>query len=118
MLKKPAARFDRMKVVTYGSEAFMSHSRAPIMHALRKKIWIDRFQTNLSLRLAMYFLMYMIAVLTWASIDRVTRDLLESHFGQASTLWSIMSSSVLVAVGFLFIYDMMRFSHRFVGPLF
>jgi len=25
---------------------------------------------------------------------------------------------VLVAVGFLFIYDMMRFSHRFVGPLF
>jgi nitrogen fixation/metabolism regulation signal transduction histidine kinase len=88
------------------------------VHAKRKKIWIDRFQTQLSVRLAMYFLMYMIAVLTWTSIDRVTRELVETHFSDAATFWSVLSSSVLVVVGFLFIYDMMRFSHRIVGPLF
>jgi hypothetical protein len=88
------------------------------MHFQRKKIWIDRFQTNLSVRLALYFLLYMITVLTWVAIDRMTANLIEVHFGQASVLWSVMSASIVVTVGLLFIYDMMRFSHRFVGPLF
>ena len=88
------------------------------MQMKRKKIWIDRFQTNLSLRLAMYFVLYMITVLSWVAVDRVTASLIEAHFGQAAVSWSVMSASVVVLVGFLFIYDMMRFSHRFVGPLY
>ena len=88
------------------------------MNAKRKRIWIDRFQTNLSLRLAFYFLLYMVTVLAWVAVDRVAASLIEEHFGQGTGYWSLMSACVVVLVGLLFIYDMMRFSHRFVGPLF
>ena len=88
------------------------------MEFKRKKIWIDRFQTYLSLRLALYFAVYMIAVWAWVVIDRSTAALLEARFGQAAVYWSVVSASVVVFIGLLFIYDMVRFSHRFAGPLY
>jgi hypothetical protein len=84
----------------------------------RKKIWIDSFQTYLSLRLALYFAVYMIAVWAWVVLDRITGALLEARFGHIAVYWSVVSASVVVFVGLLFIYDMLRFSHRFAGPVY
>jgi signal transduction histidine kinase len=85
----------------------------------RKKIWIDRFQSYLSLRLALYFAVYTIIVWLWAIIDRITASLLvEAHFEYVGVYWSVLSVGTLLAVGLLFIYDMVCFSHRIAGPLY
>ncbi len=88
------------------------------MKAKRKKIWIDSFQTYLSLRLAMYFAVYMMTVWAWVVIDRSTATMLDAHLGPVAGYWSVASASVVVLVGLLFIYDVVRFSHRIVGPLY
>ncbi|HBI42055.1 MAG TPA: hypothetical protein DDY78_04240 [Planctomycetales bacterium] len=88
------------------------------MKVKRKKIWIDSFQTYLSLRLALYFALYMITVWAWVVIDRSTAAMVEAHLGPAAVYWSVLSVSVVVLVGLLFIYDIVRFSHRIVGPLY
>lgn len=88
------------------------------MTVKRKKIWIDSFQTYLSLRLALYFAVYMITVWAWVAIDRSTATLLGARLGPASGYWSVLSASVVVLVGLLFLYDIVRFSHRLVGPLY
>jgi hypothetical protein len=89
-----------------------------LVKTTRKKIWIDSFQTYLSLRLALYFVAYMLTVWTWVAIDRSTATLLQGHFGQPAFYWSVMSTSICVLVGLLFIFDIVRFSHRIVGPLY
>ena len=86
--------------------------------AKRKKIWIDRLQTYLSLRLALYFAVFMISVWALAAIQRSTVALLEERFEQCAVYLSVLSDGVLLVVGLMFIYDMVCFSHRFVGPLY
>jgi hypothetical protein len=88
------------------------------MQVKRKKIWIDSFQTYLSLRLSLYFVAYMITVWAWVVIDRTTASLLEAHLGQPPISWSLLSGGVVVLAGLLFIYDLVRFSHRVAGPLY
>jgi nitrogen fixation/metabolism regulation signal transduction histidine kinase len=88
------------------------------MRTKRRKIWIDGFQTKLSLRIACYFVLYQIAIWAMVLIDEHVRHAMEAVFGGAG--WgfvALMKGSVLF-LSLLFIYDAIKFSHRLVGPLY
>ena len=88
------------------------------MQHKRTKVWIDRFQTLLSWRIAFYFLFYQAAV--WAivvidaNLSRGLANVIGPEFASKIT-WCLVG--VMVAVGFLFIYDAVLLAHRIVGPL-
>jgi nitrate/nitrite-specific signal transduction histidine kinase len=83
----------------------------------RKKIWIDKFQTKLSLRLAFHFALYQIAVLILMIIERRLTLNMEAMGGHAGTSLLIIQAATAAYLGCLFIYDTIKFSHRVVGPL-
>src|SRR5438105_6409265 len=86
---------------------------------LRKKVWIDRFQTLLFLRIALYFLSYQAAVWAFYFLERGSAQALEAILGGSSTTYFLFFAAVfLVFIGFLFIYDALRLAHRIVGPLY
>lgn len=89
------------------------------MRQKRKQIWIDRFQTYLTLRIACFFAVFQVAV--WLVV-RIERDILlrlEKIFGPgAITIWFFVLGGALALMGLVFTYDAMRFSHRLVGPLY
>jgi hypothetical protein len=85
----------------------------------RKKIWIDRFQTILFLRIAFYFIFYQVAVWSVVIINSRLSSALDQMLGPGGS-WScflVLTVSV-VLVGFLFIYDAVVFCHRIVGPIY
>jgi hypothetical protein len=84
----------------------------------RKKVWIDRLQTLLSIRLALYFVLYQITVWLLFAIERNMSEALGHLFGREWTLSSYVLTAVPAAgLGFLFIWDAVRMLHRVVGPL-
>jgi hypothetical protein len=60
----------------------------------------------------------MITVWVWAIIDRSTETLLKPRFGESAVYWSILLTAVVLIVGLGFTYDIVRFSHGLVGPLY
>ena len=88
------------------------------MRHKRKKIWIDRFQTTLSGRLALYFLLYQIAVFSLFWIDARLVTLGDSFGMVASTFGFVLTPLASITLGLLFIYDAVKTSHKFVGPLY
>jgi nitrogen fixation/metabolism regulation signal transduction histidine kinase len=89
------------------------------MKEQRKKIWIDRFQTLLIVRIAAYFLVYQVFV--WAVFA------VEESIGQALRINGLQDRSlrlmffreaILLSVGALFIWDAVKFAHRVVGPIY
>ena len=90
------------------------------MQLRRKKIWIDRFQTLLFLRIALYFIVYQAAVWAFYLLECGSAQALEAvGGGPSSTAYFVFFGAVfLVFIGFLFIYDAIQFAHRFVGPLY
>ena len=88
------------------------------MHQKRTKIWIDRFQTSLSARLAMYFLLYQVTVWLLFWIDARLLTLTNSAGGVAATFGFVLTPIATVALGLLFIYDAVKETHRIVGPLY
>jgi hypothetical protein len=85
----------------------------------RKKIWIDRFQTYLTLRIACFFAVFQVAVWLVVRIERDILNSLEKIFGPgAITVWFFFLGGLIAFVGLVFTYDAMRFSHRLVGPLY
>jgi hypothetical protein len=88
------------------------------MRNLRKKIWIDRFQTYLSIRLAVYFILYQAAVWSLYVIDG-RMNALGGAFGDVSHTFGFLLTPIAgVTLAFLFIYDAIKLSHRIVGPLY
>jgi sensor histidine kinase YesM len=89
------------------------------MRGKRKKVWIDRFQTRLSLRIGLYFILYQVLVWAVAVISRHLTIELEGALGEAAAV-PYLAFSILTAVllSLMFIYDAVRFTHRFVGPLY
>jgi nitrogen fixation/metabolism regulation signal transduction histidine kinase len=85
----------------------------------RKRIWIDRFQTYLSLRIAMYCVLYQIAVVgivhIWEEAHGPFRELLGDW---AVTFSSFGAALILAILGVLFVLDALRMAHRIVGPLY
>ena len=86
---------------------------------LRRKVWIDRFQTLLFLRIALYFLAYQAAVWAFYFLERGSAQALEAILGASATMYFLFfAASFLVFLGFLFIYDALQLAHRIVGPLY
>src|SRR5262245_38201462 len=88
------------------------------MQNKRRKIWIDRFQTLLSLRIALYFVLYQVMV--WVVVF-MARDLTVAFSvvvgpAAAPATYFVLIGCVVI-VGLLFIYDAIVLSHRVVGPL-
>jgi hypothetical protein len=88
------------------------------MRQKRTRVWIDRFQTSLSVRLAGYFVLYQVALwsLFWIN-GRLTM------FGE-SVGWSGSAAGVLltpllaIGLALIFIFDAAKETHRVVGPLY
>ena len=68
------------------------HNRGTAVREKRKKIWIDPFQTYLSVRIAVYFILYQAAVWSLFAIERSMLSALEETVGPAG-----------VALGFFFL---------------
>jgi sensor histidine kinase YesM len=85
----------------------------------RKKIWIDRFQTILFLRIAFYFAFYQIAVWSLVLIEQRLSVTLDGILGPRGTSYCfLLLTGIVVGVGFMFTYDAVVFTHRIVGPLY
>jgi hypothetical protein len=90
------------------------------MRELRKRIWIDPFQTGLLLRIAFCCLIFQGA--TWAFFSLC--DVIDDAIGTASTERHSFASAAVRSVLALIIVvpplvvDSVRFAHRLVGPLY
>jgi hypothetical protein len=85
----------------------------------RKKIWIDRFQTYLSLRIALYFILYQVAVWFLVIIGQNLHATMTELIGQSATTYCLFFvGTCVVFLGVLFIYDALVMTHRIVGPLY
>ena len=65
----------------------------------RRRIWIDRFQTYLSLRIALYFVFYQISVWSIVAIERASSASLAELIGPAANT----SFLLLIGVAELFL---------------
>ncbi|HEX4591749.1 MAG TPA: hypothetical protein VH120_17565 [Gemmataceae bacterium] len=88
------------------------------MRQKRKKIWIDHFQTRLSRRLAVYFILYQAAVWSLFWITARIAAMAESAGWSLSTYGYVLTPAITLGLGVLFICDVIRLTHRVVGPLY
>ena len=88
------------------------------MRELRKKIWIDRFQTYLAFRLAAYFLLYQVALWALFLIDSRMLALSGAVTEGAPGYGFALTPAATIGLGLLFIYDSARLTHRIVGPMY
>ena len=88
------------------------------MRQKRKKIWIDHFQTRLSRRLAFYFIMYQLAVWALFAITSRIGAMAEAVGWPLSTYGYLLTPAITLGLGVLFICDVIRLTHRVVGPLY
>jgi methyl-accepting chemotaxis protein len=88
------------------------------MKEKRRKVWIDRFQTRLALRIAFYFAFYQAAVWALVLFERHVLTAMEAVFGASPSGLMVFLTALVVFQGLIFIYDAIRFSHRVVGPLY
>lgn len=84
----------------------------------RKRIWIDRFQTFLCVRLCILFLCYQAAVWLLFVVGRLLLTNLGLLLGGPLTYWLVSLVGCVAIVCLLFLYDTVKFSHRLVGPLY
>jgi nitrogen fixation/metabolism regulation signal transduction histidine kinase len=85
----------------------------------RRKIWIDRFQTYLFLRIGFYCVLYQAAVWLLVMIQASTHAALDATMGTAGTnAWVVFMGFTVLVVGGLLIRDVITFAHRLVGPLY
>lgn len=89
------------------------------MKNLRKKIWIDRFQTHLFLRIGCYCVLYQAAVWMMVALEDSISVALQGTLGpRGATLSFVLTLIVALVLGGLFICDGIRFAHRIVGPIY
>lgn len=88
------------------------------MRNQRKRIWIDSFQTFLSLRLAVYFLLYQFAIWALYAVDARMADIGGVGGAARSTYGFVLTPIALIFLTLAFMYDSVRFMHRIVGPLY
>jgi hypothetical protein len=88
------------------------------MHQKRTKVWIDRFQTLLYFRIALYILLSQVAICFLVVAERHIYLVLGTALGPAGARFSLvfLAASVLL-LGVLFLYDVVQFAHRLVGPV-
>jgi hypothetical protein len=79
----------------------------------RKKIWIHRFQTLLVFRMAFFCLSFLVAIGTLIMLEISTFNLI----GGDRTFRICISATLVFSLSLLYLYDMVKFAHRIVGPL-
>ena len=90
------------------------------MREQRKKIWIDRLQTLLVVRIAFYLLIYQAAVWSLVLFERFLSKVVAPLFGAGLPLSFSLFPVILLALlmGYLYIRDTVKVAHRLVGPLY
>jgi hypothetical protein len=85
---------------------------------MRKKLWLNRFQTDLLLRIIGYFFWYQIAVWSLVLVEHTISTGVGSLLGpRAAGFCLTFLTGVVFLVGVLFAYDAVKYAHRIVGPL-
>src|SRR4051794_2324654 len=88
------------------------------MRDQRKKIWIDRFQTHLCLRIALYLSLYVVAVWAVIAIQLNLDDLGQRLDPTPGGFARIVTWLAIVVVAMAFTYDTVKYTHRVAGPLY
>jgi nitrogen fixation/metabolism regulation signal transduction histidine kinase len=89
------------------------------MQYKRKKIWIDRFQTYLVARIALYCVLFQAAVWALAMIDRSVNGALEVFMGPDGAAYCYAIAFVgIIALTASAMYDAIKFAHKLVGPIY
>jgi nitrogen fixation/metabolism regulation signal transduction histidine kinase len=89
------------------------------MQHTRKKCWIDRFQTSLSVRIAIYFLIYQAAVWILVAMQQRLLPNLERALGRKAVVdYGALLTVTAITLAALFIWDAVKLTHRIVGPLY
>jgi hypothetical protein len=84
---------------------------------MRRRIWIDHFQTLLFCRMAIYFLAGGLTAWSVLTVERAFTQmvLLLDGLGPSTRLLSV---GLAVSLGALFLYDLCVVTHRLVGPIY
>lgn len=89
------------------------------MRHMRRKIWIDRFQTSLALRIAYHCVLYQVATWFLVVFEQRIHPLADTILGPAGgTYLSILIVTSVVAMVMMSVYDAVKISHRVVGPIY
>ena len=89
------------------------------MSQKRKKIWIDRFQTTLALRIAFYCVLYQ--TVTWFSVtfEHRIHSKVTSMLGPAGGAYlSALMLAPVIALILMSVREAVKTSHRVIGPLY
>jgi hypothetical protein len=85
---------------------------------IRKKLWLERFQTYLFVRIIAYFFWYQLAVWALVLLEQTLSAGLGWLLGPGVAGFCIaFLTGVVVLAGVLFAYDAVKYAHRIVGPL-
>jgi hypothetical protein len=96
-------------VAHFGGELAVSNQR--------KRIWIDRFQTRITLRILFYCVVYQLSLWMIITALQMYVQSLDTLSGQPTqlTLWALVP--ILAFLGLITI-DAVRYMHRLVGPMY
>ena len=86
----------------------------------RRKVWVDvNIQGGLALRCTLYWFFCLCSIMLFVAIGTAFSGNLQSAGDMFSKLWRQFSPAILASVFLLplVIIDVIRKSHRFVGPL-
>jgi len=86
----------------------------------RKKVWIDRIQTKLFLRISMYWIVYQACLWNLLFMFRLFQegqgDPLEQYGRFAVDCYPVIVGSMLLFP--VLAWDLVKFAHRVVGPIY
>jgi hypothetical protein len=88
------------------------------MHEKRRKVWIDSFQTKLSIWITVYFLLYQVIVWLVFGIGRLIAVPYFEVLPNAFAVFFGVALLTLGGVAILFIRDAIKYTHRIVGPIY
>ena len=89
------------------------------MRNRRHKLWIDRFQTSLSIRIGLYFVFFEVIIgLTFTVGRAIILDFQEVLGVEAWGFLGLIALFTLALMAGLFIRDAIAYTHRIVGPLY
>jgi hypothetical protein len=88
-------------------------------HEDRQRIWVDQFQTRLTLRIAAYLVLFLIVLFNFLFAWKLLSDGMDDPLERLSDMlheYLPVGICLLVLVPVM-AWDAMRFSHRLVGPM-
>jgi hypothetical protein len=90
-----------------------------VQHDDRKRVWVDHFQTRLTMRIAAYLGLFMVVLINFLYAWRLLTEGVHDPLGQFVAMlrdYLPVGACLLVLVPVM-AWDAIRFTHRLVGPL-